>query len=149
MRVADWLEELNDKILEAIDRFGMLLAVSLVLLALVGEIARLVEPVSRAAEHVGLGQILGWWNDLGLVMTVLGVGIGLWTAWRTDGQQILELLGVQHGFLVHLAGKQDAMLESQDAMLGKQDAILDKQDRTIDVLDRIQQILDARLPGGT
>lgn len=116
MRIADWLEELNDKILEAVDRFGMLLAVSLVLLALVG-------------------GILGWWNDLGLVMMVLGVGIGLWTAWRTDGQQILELLGVQQGFLVHMAGKQDAML--------------DKQDRTIDVLDRIQAILDARLPGGT
>lgn len=122
MRIVRWLETLDDKVGEFVDRFGMLTGAALMLLALTGE-------------------VLGWWNDLGLVMTLAGLGLALWSVWGDNGQQILELLGVQQGFLVHMTSKQDAMLETQDAML-------DKQDRTIDVLDRIQAILDARLPGG-
>lgn len=137
MRVTRWLEALNTKVGEFVGRFGMLIGSALMLLALIGE-------------------VLGWWNDLGLVMTVFGLGLAVWGLWKDSGSKVLQALGAQQGFLVLMADKQDAMLENQDAMLDHQDAMLDKQDamlerqdRTIDVLDRIQAILDARLPGGT
>ncbi len=137
MRLTRWLEALNDKILETVDRFGMVISLGLILLALTGE-------------------LLGWWNDVGVIIAALGLGVGLWKAWRDNGTRLLEVLAHQQDHLVHMAGKQDAMLENQGAMvenqrgmLDNQQAMLERQDRTIDVLDRIQAILDARLPGGS
>ncbi len=76
MRIVRWLETLDDKVGEFVDRFGMLTGAALMLLALIGE-------------------ALGWWSDLGLVMTLAGLGLALWSVWGDHGQQILELLGVQ------------------------------------------------------
>lgn len=103
-----------------------------------------------------VGEIVGWWNDLGLILTtagllvsIAGLLVGLWTLFLDTSQEVATLAATAVGGIVHLHEKQDAMLDKQDAMLDKQDAMLDKQDRTVDTLDRIQRILDDRLPGST
>lgn len=103
-----------------------------------------------------VGEVLGWWNDLGLVLSTAGLLVslggllvGLATLFLDKGHEVATLAATAVGGVAHLHGKQDAMLENQDAMLDNQDAMLDKQDRTVDALDRIQRLLDERLPRST
>ncbi len=101
-----------------------------------------------------VGEVLGWWNDLGLILSTAGLlvslgglSVGLGTLFLDQGEEVAVLAATAVGGIVSLHDKQDAMLGNQDAMLENQDAMLDKQGRTVDVLDRIQRLLDERLPG--
>lgn len=46
------------------------------ILGIVGEVAGRAETVSRAAEAMGLGQMLGWWNDVGQILITVGTIVG-------------------------------------------------------------------------
>lgn len=103
-----------------------------------------------------VGEILGWWNDLGIVLTVASLVGTVYAAFDIYGRKglagierivdgIRGLQTTQHAMLE----KQDAMLGHLDTMLQKQDAMLQKQDASGSRLDRIQDTLDRRLPDGS
>lgn len=87
-----------------------------------------------------LGEILGWWGELGLVFTIGGFLAGIVGVVDVHGRALLALVRP-------MAGSIDALHDKQDEMLGKQDEMLEKQDRTIGELSRIGDLLDERLPG--
>lgn len=124
-----------------------------------------------------VGEVLGWWNDLGIVLTVASLVGTVYAAFDIYGRKGLAgleriadgvrgLQTTQRTMLVTLdtmvenqdamLGKQDVVIQNQDAMLGhldtmlqKQDAMLQKQDTSGSRLDRIQDTLDRRLPDGS
>ncbi len=94
-----------------------------------------------------LGEILGWWDELGLVFTIGGFLAGIVGVVDVHGRALLALVRPMAGSIDTLHDKQDRMLGNQNDMLGKQDEMLEKQDRTIRELSRIGDLLDERLPG--
>lgn len=93
-----------------------------------------------------IGEILGWWNDLGLIVTFSGLFVSVYTAMDSNGKAALAGHATTHANLRVMRQDQSSMLGNQEAMLGNQEASLEKQDRMIDGLDRIATILDERLP---
>ncbi len=119
---------------ETVERIGWILSAVFFLIAIVsaiGEIAGWVEPISRAAEHVGLGQIVGWWNDVGEVGMTVGTLGGLFLTFTTliRGADSTEVRAVHDA--VESNGDKLDKLDSIDAKLGK-----------LDDLDRVQLELD-------
>lgn len=124
-----------------IDKIGIALSFLLMALAIVGE-------------------VLGWWNELGLLLGAASLLIGVLSLLDVSGTRLLDaLLGLHERFdrqddvLASLVGGQQAlvggqrsMVDNQEAMLDNQAGLLDRQDATIDRLDRIAEILDDRLP---
>lgn len=102
-----------------------------------------------------LGELLGWWNDLGeIAMTtgtvsgvVLAIGFGLGNASRRQADSIHETVADNGGTLASVDGKLDSVdgkldtLDSMDNKLDKLDTMDGKLDK-LDDLDRIQLQLD-------
>ncbi len=82
-----------------------------------------------------IGEFAGWWNDIGIVLTVSGLVATLYSAMDTNGKAALAGHATTHANL-------RLMRDDQRSMLAKQD-------RMIDGLDRIATILDERLPPST
>lgn len=123
---------------ETVERIGWTLAAVFFLIAIVsaiGEFAGWAEPISRAAEHVGLGQIAGWWNDVGEVGMTVGTLGGLFLTFTTliRGADSSEVRAVHEA--VESTGE---TLSSIDA---KADLQIEKLDK-LDDLDRVQLELD-------
>lgn len=72
-----------------------------------------------------IGEFAGWWNDIGIVLTVSGLVATLYSAMDTNGKAALAGHATTHANLRLMR---------------------EKQDRMIDSLDRIATILDERLP---
>jgi len=81
-----------------------------------------------------VGEVLGWWGDLGLVFTIGGFLAGLVSVADVNGRRLLAVTRSLPG--------------SVDALHNKHDAMLEKQDDTLGHLVRIGDILDERLPRG-
>ncbi len=107
------------------------------------------------------GEILGWWGELGLVLTIGGFLAGILGAIDANGRRLLALatetlvpnqqamLSNQGSMLSNqedMLSNQGSMLSNQEAMLSNQERMLTKQDGTNERLDRIVEILDDRLP---
>lgn len=121
-----------------------------------------------------LGEVLGWWGELGLVLTIGGFAAGIYGAVDVHGRALLRLARPMAATIASLPAafealhtrhdavdaraetmlvKQDAMLEKQDAMLATQDAMLQGQATLVrgqaqsyGALVRIGDLLDQRLP---
>lgn len=106
-----------------------------------------------------VGEVLGWWNDLGIVLTVASLVGTVYAAFDIYGRKGLAgiervvdgvrgLQTTQQSMLVTLdtmAENQDAMLENQDAMLGKQDVMIQNQDAMLEKEDAMLGHLDTML----
>ncbi len=124
-----------------IDKIGIVLSFLLMALAIVGE-------------------VVGWWNDLGLLLGAASLLVGILSLLDVSGTRLLDALLVLHerfdrqddvlaslvGGQQALVGGQRSMVGNQEAMLDNQAGLLDRQDATVDRLDRIAEILDDRLP---
>lgn len=115
-------------------RFGLEVGLGLVVLSIVGE-------------------VLGWWNDPGLVVGLGGLAVSLATLFDVSGSAIMSRFDGLYLNHRNVLGNQQSMIENQESMIGiqervatVQERILDRQDRSVDALDSIQQILDERLP---
>lgn len=106
-----------------------------------------------------LGELLGWWNDLGEIAmnaatvsgVVLAIGFGLGNASRRQADGIHDTVVDNGGTLGSVDGKLDSVdgrLDSVDGKLDKLDSVdnkldkLDSVDNKLDDLDRIQLQLD-------
>lgn len=88
---------------------------------------------------VGLvGEILGWWNELGVLVSLAGLLAGLYSAVDRNGVLLLEGQSATHG-------NQERMLENQERMVDNQERMVDNQERTVELLDRIASTLDEGL----
>ncbi len=115
-------------------RFGLEVGLGLVVLSIVGE-------------------VLGWWNDLGLVVGLGGLVVSLAALFDVSGSAIMSrfdgLYLNQRNVLRNQTGmldNQESMIEIQERVVTVQERVLDRQDRSVEALDSIQQILDERLP---
>ncbi len=140
-----WYEPEMDTVLKI--TWGMaILGWSMALLGIVGGIAGLAEPVSRAAEAIGLGQMLGWWNDVGEVIVTIGAIIGvlmttgslLLGSGRKQVDRMDRRLVSVHGAVLD----NGRTLTSVDGKLDKLEQ-LEKLDQ-LDDLDVVQAGLDAQ-----
>lgn len=100
-----------------------------------------------------LGEILGWWGELGLVLTIGGLLSGIVGLLDVNGRKLLGLVGPLIGSIegLHtkvdgLGANQERMLTNQERMLTNQQRMLDKHDEAIDQLVRVGDLLDDRLP---
>ncbi|MDX1611306.1 MAG: hypothetical protein R3185_02980 [Candidatus Thermoplasmatota archaeon] len=96
-----------------------------------------------------VGEILGWWNDVGVLLSAGGLvsslaGLAI-TAWSVASVKGGELLGKQDQML----GNQERMVGNQEKMLGNQERMLELSSRTLTwqdgatrSLDRIEAALD-------
>lgn len=122
-------------------RFGLEVGLGLVVLSIVGE-------------------VLGWWNDLGLVVGLGGLVVSLAALFDVSGSAIMSRFDGLYLNQRNVLRSQSGMLDNQESMLDNQESmievhkrvatvqerILDRQDRSVEALDSIQQILDERLP---
>lgn len=86
-----------------------------------------------------LGEILGWWGELGLVLTAGGFLAGILGAIDVNGRALL-------GIVRPMASSIDGLHDKQDLMLDKQAMMLERQGETVSELVRIADLLDQRLP---
>lgn len=106
-----------------------------------------------AASVVGMmvaitGEILGWWADLGIVLTLASFAGTLVAIIDVYGRRGVEGIQAVRRSLQTMVRNQTGMLGNQEAMLGNQEAMLGNQDASMRKLDRIQDTLDTRLPDG-
>lgn len=119
-------------------------------------LARIGQVVGYTTFVVGLlGDILGWWDALGIIVSLAGLVVGLFSTMDESGIALLEGQSTTHTVLMRLAsgqarmeGNQEAMLSNQEAMLENQEAVLENHEEMIDVLQDIAGTLDERLPNG-
>lgn len=104
-----------------------------------------------------IGEILGWWNDLGLVLTIGGFAATMVTLFDAHGRRAVDGIGDLKQGQSSMIDNQSSMIENQDRLADGQrgissgvselgQAIRRRQDATVHVLDRIEQLLDQRLP---
>lgn len=86
-----------------------------------------------------VGEILGWWGDLGLVLTAGGFLAGILGAIDANGRALL-------GIVRPMASSIDRLHDKQDLMLDRQDLMLERQGETVSELVRIGDLLGERLP---
>lgn len=118
---------------------------------------------------VGLvGEILGWWDAVGVILSLAGLLAGLFSAMDHNGVALLAgqstTRTVQTRMVTHqvsmlrnqermvanheqMLGNQERMLGNQEQMLGNQERMVGKQEETVALLSRIADTLDERLPG--
>lgn len=133
---------------QRIFRIGMILSFLVAALGIVGEVAGRAESVLRAAEAAGLGQMLGWWNDIGEVLATVGsiAGILLGTVSILANASQSQVAGVAEGVEDVAQGVEQAneTLDEQNeklAKLDKLDAIDAGLDRQTDLLTQIRDRL--------
>lgn len=109
-----------------------------------------------------VGEVLGWWGELGIVLTVASLVGTVYAAVDIYGrrgvsgiERVIDGLGglqrTQTQMVHHqeaMLDNQNAMLENQGTMVGNQAAMLQSQEASTVRLDRIQETLDRRLPDG-
>lgn len=129
-----------------LDKIGMAVGLGLIVLALIGE-------------------VLGWWNDVGLILGGLGMALGAISALDHNGREIVmlvrplpravEALGAgqaslgegqwsiiegqqqMHAQQRQMLSKQGQMLSQQDQMLSKQDQMLSQQEQMLSKQDQV------------
>lgn len=112
-------------------------------------LARVGQVVGYTTFVVGLlGEILGWWDALGVIVSLAGLVVGLFSTMDENGIALLEGQSTTHTVLMRLASGQARVESNQESMLANQEAMLDNQEEMIDVLEDIAGTLDERLPDG-
>lgn len=86
-----------------------------------------------------VGEFLGWWDAVGIVLSVFSLILGMVSVVDINGSRILDELSL-------ISGAQRALHADHRSMLDNQESMLDHQGSIGRTLDRIEQILDARLP---
>jgi len=91
-----------------------------------------------------IGELLGWWDDVGLIVGALGMGWSLVSALDVNGREAVMILRPMPATLdalgdgqERLLRTQDQMLDGQDRMLHGQHQMLDGQNHMLDKQDRI------------
>lgn len=96
-----------------------------------------------------VGEILGWWNDIGEVLTIVGTigGLFVGAATMSTGASEKHLNEVQAAVLDNgtQLKKNGTQLEENGATLGTIDGKLDKLDKVQVELDRQTGVLDEQL----
>lgn len=87
-----------------------------------------------------VGEIVGWWGDLGIVLMIASLIGTVFAALDIYGRRGVGLLGT-------VVDNQQAMIHHQETMLATQGSIVETQDGFMRRLDRIQDALDDRLRG--
>lgn len=88
-----------------------------------------------------VGEFLGWWDAVGIVLSVFSLILGIISIVDVNGSRLLDELKLVSGGQRALHADHRSMLENQKAMIDHQASIGSK-------LDSIEEILDERLPGG-
>lgn len=131
-------------------------------------IMRVLFYVGMAMGFTGiLGEVLGWWGELGVVLTIGGFVLGLVSVGDVNGRRLLAIarpLPATLGHMESTLGRVDERLGSVDrnttglpqAMAGihaKQDHVLALQDQAMDdygqmlaLQEDVRDLLDERLP---
>lgn len=98
---------------------------------------------------VGLvGEILGWWEAVGIILSLGGLVVGLFSAMDRNGVALIEGQSTTHTVLMRVVNNQTTMLGNQQKMLGNQEEMVGNQEKMVSLLERIADTLDERLPGG-
>lgn len=96
---------------------------------------------------VGLvAEILGWWGALGVILSLGGLLVGLFSAMDRNGVAQLEGQSTTHAVLMRMASNQAKTLGNQEEMLGNHERMLGNQEEMIEHLERIADTLAERLP---
>lgn len=112
-------------------------------------LARIGQVVGYTTFVVGLlGEILGWWDALGIIVSLAGLVVGMFSTMDENGIALLEGQSTTHTVLMRLASGQARMEGHQEAMLANQESMLENQEAMIEVLADIADTLDERLPDG-
>lgn len=95
-----------------------------------------------------LGEALGWWDALGIVISIASLVLGVLSVVDIHGSPIVDELG-------HVAEGQRSMQADPRSLAAHHADMIDNQETVIDhqasigaKLDSIEQLLDERLPGG-
>ncbi len=105
---------------------------------------------------VGLvGEILGWWEAVGIILSLGGLVVGLFSAMDRNGVALIGGQSTTHTVLMRVVnnqttmlGTQQKMFGNQQKMLGNQEEMVGNQEKMVSLLERIADTLDERLPGG-
>ena len=107
-----------------------------------------------------VGEALGWWNDLGIALTV-GGGVGsiiggvgaIRSLFDKNGSRVAAgfkgLVTKQDQMLLQqgkMLGRQDETLKLQRRMLAKQDLAMERFDQFVRLQEAVRDLLDERLP---
>lgn len=100
-----------------------------------------------------VGEFLGWWDAVGVVLSVFSLILGVVSVVDINGSRILDELSLISGAQRALHADHRSILGNQEDMVSNQASMLENQEQMVDhqrsigaTLDRIEQILDARLP---
>lgn len=92
-----------------------------------------------------LGEFLGWWNEVGVVLSVFSLILGVLAVVDINGSRILDQLGrMEQG-----RGREHALLADQhSSLVENQGTMIDQQASIGAKLDAIERLLDDWLPVG-
>ncbi|MDX1610969.1 MAG: hypothetical protein R3185_01285 [Candidatus Thermoplasmatota archaeon] len=82
-----------------------------------------------------LGEILGWWNDLGLLIGFAGLTASFTSVLDVNGRRLLGRFDDQEAMLTGSLENQRGMLENQRGVLENQQGLLENQRRMIEILE--------------